>query len=133
MEENGELLLATIIWFTGLSGAGKSSLAQRLYEALSSLNKRAKILDGDIIRREIHINLDFSPEAIIINNRLIAELCLRYQKDYDYLLVAVIAPFAEVRQKTREILGDNLVEVYVKASLETVVKRDSKGLYQTNV
>jgi adenylylsulfate kinase len=125
-----ELELATIVWFTGLSGAGKSSLAQRLYGVLSGLGKKVKILDGDAVRGDIHKNLGFSPEAIKTNNRLIAELCLKYQKDYDYLLVAVIAPFEMVRRETREILGDSLVEVYVKASLETVIKRDCKGLYK---
>ena len=94
------------------------------------MGKKVKVLDGDVIRKSINTSLGFSPEDIKTNNRLIAELCFRYQGDYDYLLVAVIAPFAETRRKARDILGDSLIEVYVRASLETVIKRDHKGLYK---
>lgn len=120
---------ANIIWFTGLSGSGKSALASELFTFLIGKKFRVKIIDGDIIR-EKNIKNKFTQEEIIINNQRVIELCKNFQKDYDYLLVAVIAPFQKTRAKAREMFSSNYIEIYVKAELKTVIKRDTKGLYK---
>lgn len=118
-----------VLWFTGLSGAGKSTLAERVYKHLEKMDFKVVIVDGDKIRSESHINLDFSPQGIIKNNKLVIDLCLEYLHTYECIIVSVIAPFASIRKMARESLGGAYVEIYVKASLETVIKRDTKGLY----
>ena len=119
-----------VLWFTGLSGAGKSTLAERLYKYLEKNDFNATIIDGDKIRTGSHINLDFSPQGIIKNNKLVIDLCLEYLQTYECIIVSVIAPFASIRRIARESLGGAYVEIYIKASLETVIKRDTKGLYK---
>ena len=89
-----------------------------------------RILDGDDIRNKIHVHLDFSIEGIKKNNCLIASLCRDKLYDYDCILISVIAPFRELRKENRRTIGDSYFEVYVKASLDTVIKRDTKGLYK---
>lgn len=121
---------AKVLWFTGLSGSGKSTLADKLVSYLKNKGQKASIFDGDTIREELHKTLDFSPEGIKENNRLIVKLCKKHQAEYDYILVSVIAPFTESRKNARKILGDDYVEIYVKASLDSVIKRDVKGLYK---
>lgn len=121
---------AFVLWFTGLSGAGKSTLAENLLDYLKAENVSARIIDGDDIRNEFHKQLGFTPEDITENNYLIAELCRKYQKDYQFLLVAVIAPFSQVRHEVRQKIGEKYREIYVKASLDEVIRRDVKGLYK---
>tara|TARA_Y100000590_G_C15671654_1_gene996471 strand:- start:318 stop:857 length:540 start_codon:yes stop_codon:yes gene_type:complete len=119
---------ATIIWFTGLSGSGKSTLAKELYNYIS--DKKCKIIDGDIIRSNPNHKVDFSYNGIINNHRYIREICLSEIKLNDFLLVTVIAPFKELREKTKNLFGENYIEIFVKSSLDIVIKRDVKGLYQ---
>jgi pyruvate kinase len=121
---------ASIIWFTGMSGAGKSTIANKLFEYLIRNKKKVKLIDGDVLRNSIHQNLDFTPESIKKNNILTTELCLSLQNDYDYILVAVITPYRISRQRTRNRLQDRYTEIYVKTSLNELCKRDVKGLYQ---
>jgi adenylylsulfate kinase len=118
-----------VLWFTGLSGSGKTTIADKLYDELVNDGKSAIILDGDKIRSTIHKNLGFTPDDIKKNNELIAKLCLKYNGKYDYILVPIISPFTASRKKAKELIGKNFIEVYVQASLETVIKRDVKGLY----
>ena len=119
---------AKIIWFTGLSGSGKTTLVNELFSYLGDKNQRVKIIDGDAVREKNEENR-FTPEEITINNHKIIELCYNLQNKYDYLLVTVIAPFQKTRNKAKIKFTDNYIEVYVKADLETVIKRDTKGLY----
>ena len=119
---------ATILWFTGLSGSGKSTLANELYNYI--IDKKCKIIDGDIIRSNPDHKVDFSYNGIINNHRYIREICLSEIKLNDYLLVTVIAPFKELREKTRIFFGKNYIEIFVKSSLDNVIKRDVKGLYK---
>ena len=121
---------AHVIWFTGLSGAGKTTLSQKVSDVLSSKKYAVKILDGDIVRRELHRHLGFTPEDIQENIRLLSELCLKFAGDCDFILVAAISPFRQARLKAREKIGSGFMEVYVKASLEEVIRRDTKGLYK---
>lgn len=119
-----------VIWFTGLSGAGKTTLAKKLFNYLSLKEKKVIILDGDTIRSETHKDLDFSPDGIKKNNELITELCIGHLREFDYVIVSVIAPFAESRKEARGVLGEAYTEVFVKASLETLIERDTKKLYK---
>ena len=118
-----------VLWFTGLSGSGKSTLANKLFDHLTLGGNKAVILDGDAIRSKEHNNLDFSPEGIVENNKLIIDLCIKYLQEYNFVLVSVIAPFCKVRKLARKLIGNAYTEIYVKSSLETVIKRDTKGLY----
>ena len=119
-----------VLWFTGLSGAGKTTIAHRLAEILKQQGRTVKILDGDTMRRELHCHLGFTPEDIRENNRLVAELCLKNSAGCDYLLVPIISPFRESRASARQRVGKKFLEIYVKASLKEVMRRDCKGLYQ---
>ncbi len=121
---------ALIFWFTGLSGSGKSTIAERTLQHLAGQNLRIKIFDGDAVRKEINRNMTFSPQDIRENNRIIADLCLREISDYDYIFVSVIAPFQESRDQVRRMLGKHCYLIYCKASLEEVIRRDPKGLYR---
>lgn len=122
---------AFVLWFSGLSGSGKTTIANELYQCLTkNEHRKVKILDGDVIRNTIHGHLGFSPEDIKENNFLIAKLCVKYKNEYDVIIVPIISPFIESRQRARRIIGDRFFEVYVKSSLETLIKRDVKGLYK---
>lgn len=120
---------APVFWFTGLSGAGKSSLAEAAQDRLEAEGYRVLILDGDQVRDEFHRDLGFTPEDIRKNNRLIAELCTHQRDKADIILVPIISPFRSSRIAARNKLAPGFYEIYVKASVETVVKRDVKGLY----
>jgi adenylyl-sulfate kinase len=121
---------ATVFWFTGLSGSGKSSIAKKVCRILRRRNKKVKIYDGDAVRKTINRNLAFSAKDIMENNRIISELCRRDAQRYDYIFVPVISPFSKSRKMARKRIGKNFRLVYVKASLDTVIKRDAKGLYK---
>ena len=117
-----------ILWFTGLSGSGKSSLGCELYNYI--IDRKCKIIDGDIIRSDPDHKVDFSYNGIINNHRYIRKICVSEIKLHDYLLVTVIAPFKELREQTRNLFGRNYIEIFVKSSLKNVIKRDVKGLYK---
>lgn len=119
-----------VLWFTGLSGAGKTTIANRFLELMETGGKKVKVIDGDVIRSTLHRDIGFTHEDIKKNNRLIAELCQRNLSGYDYIVVSIIAPFIKSRQEAREIIGRNFVEVYVKVSLDEAIRRDAKGLYK---
>jgi len=121
---------AKVIWFTGLSGSGKSTLSHMVFNRLEKKKKNVLLLDGDKIRSTLHNDLDFSPEGIKKNNRLIIDLCKEKTFLHNYIIVSVIAPFEETRKYARKSLGDQYIEIYLKASLEELVKRDTKGLYK---
>ena len=120
---------APVFWFTGLSGAGKSSLAEAAQDRLEAGGFRVLILDGDQVRDEFHRDLGFTTGDIETNNRLIAELCADRRDKTDIMLVPIISPFRSSRSAARNRLTPGFYEIYVKASVETVVKRDVKGLY----
>ena len=121
---------AQVLWLTGLSGAGKSTIAQHFADILSQEGQSVWILDGDDIRDKRVKKLTFTVNDIKKNNELIAKLCLKEINKYDYIIVAVISPFAVTRQQSRHIIGENYNEIYIKADLETLIQRDTKGLYK---
>jgi adenylyl-sulfate kinase len=118
-----------ICWFTGLSGAGKSTIAGIAKRRMEDAGKRVLLLDGDEIRAKFNTRLAFTRDDIIENNRFIASLCAEKLDHYDHILVAVITPFECIRKELRHKLGDNYSEIYVKVSLEEAARRDVKGLY----
>ncbi len=122
--------MSLVVWLTGLSGAGKSTIAALARRDLQEKGFRVGFLDGDLVRRTVTGRLGFSPSDIEENNRVIAGLCLRERLRWDLLLVAVISPFERSRQAVRARLGDSFALVYVKASLAAVMERDPKGLYR---
>ena len=121
---------AKVIWMCGLSGSGKSTLATALERKLFSQKRLVYVLDGDNIRKGLSSGLSFSGEDRRENIRRIAEVSKLFVDAGVILINSFITPKADLREMARETIGkDNLVEVYVKASFETCMKRDVKGLY----
>ena len=120
---------AYVFWFTGLSGAGKTTIANAISESLKQQGFKVLSLDGDYVRQNLHIDLGFTPEDIIENNALIAELCKKYRREYDIILVPIISPYRESRRLARVLLTPEFYEIYFSADLKTVMQRDVKGLY----
>jgi adenylylsulfate kinase len=116
------------VWFTGLSGAGKSTIAELLVPALRGRGHKVELLDGDVVRTHLSKGLGFSKEdrdTNILRIGFVADLLVR---NGVVAVCSAISPYREIRDRNRELIGD-FVEVYVKASLEEVTRRDVKGLY----
>ncbi len=119
------------IWFTGLSGAGKSTIANALEKRLFSAGKYTMLLDGDNIRMGLNKNLGFEPEDRIENIRRIAETSKLLNDAGLIVITAFISPYERDRENAREIIGSsNFIEVYVSTSIEECERRDTKGLYK---
>jgi adenylylsulfate kinase len=119
-----------VIWFTGLSGSGKSTVASHLQVALHNQSVKTYVLDGDNIRLGLNTDLDFSDHGRIENIRRIAEVAKLFTDAGLVTLCSFISPFEDDRQKAKDIIGkDNFIEVYVKCDLAECEKRDVKGLY----
>jgi len=119
-----------VFWLTGLSGSGKSTIARSFADILTKDGFSVKIMDGDEIREQKHRQLKFTVNDIKKNNQLIAEHCLMEINNYDFILVAVISPLVDSRKNNRLIIGEHYKEIYINISLETAIKRDTKGLYK---
>ena len=120
-----------IIWLTGLSGAGKSTIASILQRQLSSRGRRSYILDGDILRTGINSDLGFSDADRVENIRRTAEIARLLADAGLIVIVALISPFRRERAQARTTAGRiPFLEVYVDAPLEHCEKRDPKGLYR---
>lgn len=120
-----------VIWLTGLSGSGKSTIASAFEKYLFDKGFYAQVLDGDNIRSGINSNLGFSVEDRIENIRRISEIAKLYKESGVISINSFISPTNDIRTMSRDIIGgDDFVLVYVHASLETCEKRDVKGLYQ---
>lgn len=118
------------LWFTGLSGAGKSTIANALEKALISMGKHTMVLDGDNVRMGLNRDLGFSERDRVENIRRIAETARLMNEAGLIVLVAAISPFSDDRKNAREIIGDAFFEVYVDTSLKECERRDVKGLYK---
>ena len=119
-----------MLWFTGLSGSGKSSVAIALERELHSRGLLCRILDGDNIRSGINNNLGFSAEDRVENIRRIAEVGRLFVDTGIITIAAFISPNNQLREMAAEIIGkDDFVEVFVSTPLEECEKRDVKGLY----
>lgn len=119
-----------VLWFTGLSGSGKTTIAFELKKQLEVLKEHAVIIDGDDVRNELHKHLDFSREGIQENNRLIAKLAKEELNTYDIVIAPIISPCKKDREMVRKIIGSPFILVYINASLETCIARDTKGMYE---
>ncbi|MDI3089616.1 adenylyl-sulfate kinase [Priestia megaterium] len=120
-----------VLWFTGLSGSGKSTIANAVAKALFDKNIRNYVLDGDNVRFGLNKNLGFSAEDRTENIRRIGEVSKLFVDSGQVVLTAFISPFQEDRAQVREILeGNEFLEVYVECPLEECEKRDPKGLYK---
>lgn len=120
-----------LIWFTGLSGSGKSTIANLVEQELSSKGIKTYTLDGDNIRKGINNDLTFSPEDRTENIRRIAEVANLFVEAGIVVLAAFVSPYKKDRDNIRSIVKDvNFVEVYVNTSLEECERRDVKGLYK---
>jgi adenylylsulfate kinase len=118
------------VWMTGLSGAGKTTIALGLEKELFSRGYVVKLLDGDDVRTGINKDLSFSPEDRTENIRRIAEVNRLFVISGIITIDCFISPTFEIRQMAREIIGpENFIEVFIKASLDVCEKRDVKGLY----
>ncbi len=117
------------VWFTGLSGAGKTTISRAVGNRLKSYGQKLEILDGDVVRLNLCKGLGFSKEDRDENIRrvgFVADLLTRNQVT---VLVSAISPYRKIRQEVRERIG-NFVEVYVNAPLQVCEQRDVKGLYK---
>jgi adenylylsulfate kinase (apsK) len=120
-----------VLWFTGLSGAGKSTITMKLEEKLIQLGRLAYRLDGDNIRSGLNSDLGFTLTDRDENIRRISEVAALFKDCGIITLVSFIAPTRRMREKARNITGEvSFVEIYVKASVETCKNRDVKGLYK---
>jgi adenylylsulfate kinase len=120
-----------VIWFTGLSSSGKSTIARALEERLFERGHLSYVLDGDNIRHGLNKNLGFSPEDREENIRRIGEVAKLFADAGLITMTAFISPYRKDRDRNRELLeGGEFIEIFVKVSLDVAEKRDPKGLYK---
>ena len=117
------------IWFTGLSGAGKSTVSQILERRLRSLGARVEVLDGDVVRTHLSKGLGFSKEDRDTNIKRIGFVCQLLSRNGVVAIAAAISPYRVTRDFVRSQI-EHFVEVYARCPLETLVERDVKGLYK---
>lgn len=119
-----------VLWFTGLSASGKSSIAQALQETLFEHGCQAYVLDGDNIRHGLNKDLGFSPEDREENIRRIGEVAALFLDAGFIVSTAFISPYRADRDKVRNLCGDKFIEVFVDCPVDVCAERDPKGLYQ---
>lgn len=120
-----------ILWFTGLSGSGKSTIANAVESKLLELKKHTYLLDGDNVRMGLNKGLGFSDEDRIENIRRIGEVAKLFVDSGTIVLTAFISPFISDRQQVRELVKEGeFIEVFIDTPLEVCESRDPKGLYK---
>ncbi|MCA9405969.1 MAG: adenylyl-sulfate kinase, partial [Candidatus Omnitrophica bacterium] len=121
---------SVILWFTGLSGAGKSSIALALERKLAELNKQVYVLDGDNIRHGLNSDLGFSPEDREENIRRVGEVAKLFMDAGMITIVSFISPYKRDRNKIRQTVNvGKFVEVFIDCNIKECERRDPKGLY----
>ena len=119
-----------VVWFTGLSGSGKSTICNSLEVKLNKIGVNTFTLDGDSVRNGLNKDLSFSNEDRSENIRRVAEVSKILMNAGSVVLSSFISPFEKDRNLAREIIGDNnFLEIFINTSLETCMYRDVKGLY----
>jgi adenylylsulfate kinase len=121
---------ASCLWFTGLSGSGKSTIAQALAETLHKNKHHVYTLDGDNIRHGLCKDLGFSDDDRNENIRRIAEVAKLFVDSGTIVLCSFISPFIADRENARRLIGDDFIEIFIDCPYEICAQRDPKGLYQ---
>jgi adenylyl-sulfate kinase len=124
MEQHG-----FILWFTGLSGAGKTTVAHLVQDELKARGLKVELLDGDVVRTHLSKGLGFSKEDRDTNIRRIGFVCQLLSRNGVVAMSAAISPYRAIRDEVRAEAND-FVEVFVKVSLDEAIRRDVKGLYK---
>jgi adenylylsulfate kinase len=117
------------LWFTGFSGAGKSTIANIVVDELRARGLPVELLDGDEVREHLSKGLGFSKEDRDTNIRRIAFVANLLSRNGVPVITAAISPYREIRDEARQMMDDRFIETYVKASVEACEERDVKGLY----
>jgi adenylylsulfate kinase len=117
------------LWFTGLSGSGKTTITTHLVKELRSRNSKLEVLDGDIVRENLSKGLGFSKEDRDTNIRRIAFVANLLSRNGVPVITAAISPYRDIRNEARELMDGRFIEVYAQAPLEVCEERDVKGLY----
>src|SRR5450432_1547947 len=117
------------LWFTGMSGAGKSTISKLLVERLRQRNAKVEVLDGDVVRTNLSKGLGFSKEDRDENIRRIGFVCQLLSRNGVIAIAAAISPYRDVRDEVRARIP-NFVEVFVECPVEVLAERDVKGLYR---
>jgi adenylylsulfate kinase len=127
-----ELQAGFTLWFTGLSGAGKTTIAEIVGRELERRGHLVEYLDGDVVRTHLSKGLGFSKEDRDTNIERIGWVASRFTRHGAAVLVSAISPYEETRRKARELVEEHgrFVEVHVAASVEECARRDVKGLYE---
>jgi adenylylsulfate kinase len=119
-----------VLWFTGLSGSGKSTIAVNLEKELMKNNTLTYILDGDNIRHGLNSDLGFSIEDRDENIRRISEVTKLMYEAGIFTLVCFISPHENERDNARKLIGKDFIEIFVDCTIEECEKRDTKGMYK---
>ncbi len=119
-----------VVWFTGIPGSGKTTLARMLRERLSDMGLCVEHLDGDEVRPWLSPEAGFSREDRLRHLRRVAFVTHLLSRNGVVVLASFVSPYREARDLARELNGDRFVEVYVKCPVEVAVERDPKGLYR---
>jgi len=117
------------VWFTGLSGAGKSTVSTLLHQRLRAAGAKVELLDGDIVRTHLSKGLGFSREDRDENIRRIGFVCELLSRNGVIVIAAVISPYREARDSVRSQIP-NFVEIFMECPMNVLVERDVKGLYK---
>src|SRR3990172_3952069 len=118
-----------VVWFTGLSGAGKTTIAHQLEGVLRDRGMKVEVLDGDVVRTHLSKGLGFSKEDRDINIRRIGWVCHVLTRNEVAAIGAAISPYRAIRDENRKMIG-RFVEVYCECPIPVLTKRDPKGLYE---
>ena len=122
--------MSKIIWLTGLSGSGKSTIAIELHEALTSQNRSVLVIDADAFRSLFCTDLGYTLDDRHKNLMRMSNYALLQSKLFDYVIVAAITPILRMRRLIRRKLGADYIEVFVNTPLDICEKRDPKQLYR---
>jgi adenylylsulfate kinase len=121
---------ANIFWCTGMSGTGKSTLAEHAKTEIKKKGLTVLILDGDIIREKYDVQLGFGREDVEKNNMNVVKLCEEERWNYDVIIVPIISPIEKVRLNVKKSLSPLYHLLYIRADIEALKERDPKGLYR---
>jgi adenylylsulfate kinase len=117
------------LWFTGLSGSGKTTITELVVEELEARGSAIEVLDGDVVRQNLSKGLGFSKEDRDTNIRRVAFVADLLSRNGVPVITAAISPYREIRDEARQQMDGRFIEAYVKASVEECERRDVKGLY----